>query len=533
MGNPSMVHSLSNSLVKPTPVTSRPGQQSLAASIASIGIGMAIPRTKQNGSTANTRDSLSTSAPRSISGGASYASALRIGATAEESETAITDQRLMGSLQSDLSQVWEGGIVSLQSQNNYNSTDINSYFYRGLDAERPLRSHSEPVIQLPESMASSDYFSQGRGVGALGGGFNRQAVYSGQSSPLKPIGSPLASTLPSLDLTYPPLPSLDLTWPSAPPSVDLTSALSSLDLTWLSSPSSKPLEPSMLDMLHGSNNGTPPPLSLPTPSNMDIMMAGNTNISHQQKQSYFQGQQGLNQSPYRQIEASHIPSGGGSHIPSSSAWDPPPSSAWGGDPPSSSAWAAMLMTHSPLTTSPPLTPPPSSPQHEQQQYFNQLGLQNQMAFNQAKQQKQQQQAQQEQQQQISHQSINNQHDYIYQRQQLQQLQQQQHFSEIGNPFNVNAQQVPTNGIAFNSSVPQGYSTGSGSGLGMAASSINSNIAGLRFRSESDLGAASRSGSEGMTSLSSGVTDREDLFNYDDLSPQASEFEPQKHSYKAW
>jgi hypothetical protein len=143
-----MVHSLSNSLVKPTPVTSRPGQQSLAASIASIGIGMAIPRTKQNGSTANTHDSLSTSAPRSISGGASYASALRIGATAEESETAITDQRLMGSLQSDLSQVWEGGIVSLQSQNNYNSTDINSYFYRGLDAERPLRSHSEPVIQV-------------------------------------------------------------------------------------------------------------------------------------------------------------------------------------------------------------------------------------------------------------------------------------------------------------------------------------------------------------------------------------------------
>jgi HD superfamily phosphohydrolase len=39
--------------------------------------------------------------------------------------------------------------------------------------------------------------------------------------------------------------------------------------------------------------------------------------------------------------------------------------------------------------------------------------------------------------------------------------------------------------------------------------------------------------KGMTSLSSGVTDREDLFNYDDLSPQASEFEPQKHSYKAW
>jgi hypothetical protein len=131
-------------------------------------------------------------------------------------------------------------IVSLQSdllnaQNNSNNTDTNSYFYRGLDAMleryiylciyiyvhiyihmyvymyiqmyiyihryvyvciyiyiyiyicmcvyifihiyRPLRSHSEPVIQLPDSMASSDYFSQRRGVGALGGGFNLQSLY--------------------------------------------------------------------------------------------------------------------------------------------------------------------------------------------------------------------------------------------------------------------------------------------------------------------------------------------------------------------
>lgn len=37
----------------------------------------------------------------------------------------------------------------------------------------------------------------------------------------------------------------------------------------------------------------------------------------------------------------------------------------------------------------------------------------------------------------------------------------------------------------------------------------------------------------MTSLSSGVTDKDDLFSYDDLSIQAPEFESQKNSYKAW
>jgi hypothetical protein len=168
----------------------------------------------------------------------------------------------------------------------------------------------------------------------------------------------------------------------------------------------------ILDMLQSNNNEPFPALSLPTPCNMDIIANNTISPQYQEqmhKHSYFQEQQGL------KIEESHVPS--------------------------PSAWASMLMTQSPPTTSfmthSPSTSSPTTPQHEQQQYFNQLGLQNQMVFNQAQQQQQQQQQQQ---------SINNQQrDYIHQqqqmfliqRQQLQHLQQQQ-FSVSGN-FALNAQ----------------------------------------------------------------------------------------------
>ena len=196
----------------------RPSQQSLAASIATIGV--PSPRAKQS-ATSLSSTAVNVAPPVSrVVAGASYAAALRTGAATDDSETSITDQMLIASLQSDLLQVQSSNSSSL-----YGGLFTDSHTQpTSLVIERPPRSLSEPVIQIPQKM-SADYFKnqlsiiQGRGgVAALGGAFNPVspllASFSSISPLQKAIRSPVMSALASPLL---PLPSLGLAWLSTPP----------------------------------------------------------------------------------------------------------------------------------------------------------------------------------------------------------------------------------------------------------------------------------------------------------------------------
>ena len=210
--------SMGSSMMSTVKPAARPSQQSLAASIAAIGV--PSPRTKQ-GSTAVASPVVSVAVPVSrVAAGASYAAALRTGATSDDSETSITDQMLIASLQSDLLQVQSSNSSSL-----YGGLFTDSHAHPTSSViERPPRSLSEPVIQLPNKM-SADYFKsqlsliQGRGgVAALGGAFNPVSpllTSFGSISPLqKAIRSPVMTALASPLI---PLPSLGLAWLSTSP----------------------------------------------------------------------------------------------------------------------------------------------------------------------------------------------------------------------------------------------------------------------------------------------------------------------------
>ena len=195
----------------------RPGQQSLAASIA--GIGVPSPRAKVGTATTN---SVVINVPPVVSrvaAGSTYAAALRTGAVAEDSETSITDQMLIAGLQSDLLQA-----QSSTSSMLYGGLFSDSHSHAPISViERPPRSFSEPVIQLPQKMGS-DYFKnqlsliQGRGVAALGGAFNPVSpllTSFGSISPSqKAVRSPVMTALASPLL---PLPPLGLAWLSTSP----------------------------------------------------------------------------------------------------------------------------------------------------------------------------------------------------------------------------------------------------------------------------------------------------------------------------
>ena len=119
--------------------------------------------------------------------GPSYAAALRArgavpaggvgsnGGVNDDSEASHTDQMLIASLQADL-------FDALSKANN----SPNDYLRDAQDSanviKRPPRSLSEPVIQMPGSSLSSEYFQSNLisriGVGALGGVFNPQQSVS-------------------------------------------------------------------------------------------------------------------------------------------------------------------------------------------------------------------------------------------------------------------------------------------------------------------------------------------------------------------
>ena len=237
VGNPQMVNSstgpgsASGINVKPTVI--KPIQQSLAASIAAIGV--PSPRAKitpvVNSGTVNITSSVSR-----VASGTSYATALRTGAVVEDSETSVTDQLLIASLQSDILQVQSsspssnnilyGGLFTDNTTTSSSLSITHPNHTTSSVIERPPRSLSEPVIQLPQKM-TPDYFKnqlsmiQGRGVAALGGAFNpvsplQPMTTYGSMSPLqKAIRSPIMTALAS---PLSPLPSLGLAWLSTPPS---------------------------------------------------------------------------------------------------------------------------------------------------------------------------------------------------------------------------------------------------------------------------------------------------------------------------
>jgi hypothetical protein len=473
MGSPSMIAASSSNGLKSA---TRSVQQSLAASIATIGV--PSPRAKQNiasyAAQESSNNGLYSSVSRGMVRGASYATALRVGATADESDTFITDQFNMSSMQSDLLDIQGGGTDSMYGG-----------LFNGLDPlynmQRPPRSLSEPVIQLPEGL---DYASMhGRGVGALG--LNPQSPsqppyqspLSGLNGSLNPsplntqraIGSPVAQTTPRSPV---------------PPS---------LGLAWLSTPPSKSLDNSnrnMNDLLLNGNGSTAelfPPLSLPTSSSVD----NETGMQAFQRQQFMQSQNASFQKLMTGTDnVGAIGQGQGLGQGGLGAVGIP----------SPLAWASMLMSQPSSETS------SLNPSHQPAQENHYPDPQQAQGF-------------------FSHQ----QHDYQYQQQQqlFQMQQQQQHFQQYGG----NTQ----GGLAYNPFVNQNQPHSNGYQLGVAVSPSPTGTS-------TESGAASRSGSLvesiGQLSMSdsSGTTDKDELFLYENsLDGDAPEFEPQTPhaAYKAW
>jgi hypothetical protein len=412
--------------------------------------------------------------PAARAGGGSYASAVRIGATAEESESTITDQMLIGSLQSDLFEAL--------------SSNDNNYMYGPSDSsciiQRPLRSLSEPVIQLPGSMLGPDYFQNHilnrMGVGALGGAHNPQSPnkFSYDVSPM-PTRSPVVSSQAST--------------PRSP-----------FGVAWLSTP------PSEME-----NVGTFPPLSLPASTSM-TGLSDSVSAPQTQRQSYQQG--GFDSELGDYFRNHSITSQQRVHRDESII-------------PSPSAWASMLMT--------PAMNPPSNSQRDQQ-YFNtqmppQRSTQGSLGqstegqeqghdfpylYEQHHQQLQQQQLQQQlQQQQLQLQQ--------QQRQQNQNQNQNQYFQQHSVYGLEKSIQNALNDESDSPFVSQGRSR--------SQSQCHTPWGTYGPGSLMGSGAGSRSGSilegAGSASLTSGVTDRDELFLFEDsrLDIEAPEFEPQSHT----
>ena len=473
----------------------RPG---LAASIAAIGIPSS--RCKQKTAPIDISQFSSNSGvspPISKGGivGASYATALRVGATTDDSETSLTDQMMIAGLKSDL-YAFGGG------------NGDNSYLFRMHDSsgviERPPRSLSEPAIQLPESMMGVDYLRNqimhGMGVSALGGAFNPQ-------SPLQSIyeDSSLLRMTPVQKVIRSP------TLSSQPPS----SVLSPLGLSWLNSSLS-----SSSDTLQQQGAvDVFPPLSLPASSSMvgdsTPVKRGypQTQFEHS-KHDYFQSQIGSANHRSEHIDETGIPT--------------------------PSAWASMLMSLPPSSSSPPVCRPQGHEQDLIHAYSTQVQQQQQGASQKGVA--------------LGFYSLQEQQSpelvypysyhpqqpesLVYQQQQTQQQQlYSQHQSLQPNLYEKNLQQGDSSSSSnynFSQSQSQwnGYSPVSGLGTVACGSAAGSGLGS---------GAASRSGSllesVGHVSLTSGTTDKDELFLFEDirLDGDAPEFEPQTlpSAYRAW
>ena len=488
VGDPAMM--MGHMLGKPI-IANKPG---LAASIAAIGV--PSPRSRQKTTASDmaqfsSNSGISSPISRGGMGGATYATALRVGASTDDSETSITDQMMIAGLKSDLYAFGGGG----------GGSGDHSYLFRMHDTiERPLRSYSEPVIQLPESMIGMDYFrnqiNEGMGVSALGGAFNPQSplqsIYE-NSSPTrlqKPIRSPVLS--------------------SQPPS----SVLSPLGLSWLNSSLS-----TTTDAMHLQGAGDLfPPLSLPVSSNMvgdslSIKREYQQSQYEHHKQDFFQSQIGAVSRHSEQIDEIGIPT--------------------------PSAWASMLMSLPSTSTSPQVSR--QQGQDSGQDAIHKSSMQMQM----------QQQSSEVNQQGVAlgfyslhdQQSQELNYPYSYQVQQeessvQQQVAQQQVYYQmqppLPNSYNKNLQGDSNNHHNFCPSQSQWNAYSPASGLGTVRSG---SIAGSGLGS----GAASRSGSllesVGHVSLTSGTTDKDELFLYEDmrLDGDAPDFEPHTlpAAYRAW
>ena len=351
VGNPPMVTPVPDVITKPTAV--RPSQQSFTASIAALGVPSS--RVKQNGiasnssnnnnnnnssnnSSTNNNVSIVPNVSRVVTG-ASYATALRTGATTgiEDNETSITDQLLISTLQSDLLSVQTNTNTKTNSnsnlnlinsanntinstnnntvmntKNNNNNNSSNNILYGGLFSdsghtlpsssviERPPRSLSEPVIQLPQKM-TPDYFKnqlsliQGRsniGVAALGGAFNPvsplQPTYGSMSPLQKAIRSPVMTALAS---PLSPLPSLGLAWLSTSP-LSAAASEGAIDTTKISSSTST-------STLVETNEFFPP---LPPSNNNSSNNSNNVTTVSNTRQQQLQQQQQQQQPDYQQLQ---------------------------------------------------------------------------------------------------------------------------------------------------------------------------------------------------------------------------------------
>lgn len=444
-------------------------RRGLEASIAAIGFPSSLRHDSDSQGQQHYQQHKSSAHPAARTGGGggggvgSYASAVRIGATPEESESTITDQMLIGSLQSDL--------FEALSSNDSNS----NYMYGPSDTsciiQRPLRSLSEPVIQLPGSMIGADYFQNHimnrMGVGALGGSFNPQSPskFPYDVSPM-PARSPVASSQAST--------------PRSP-----------FGLTWLSTP------PSELDTV-----GAFPPLSLPAVTSISGT-GDSTSAAQALRHSYQQGGFDTELGDYfrnHSISSQQRVQRDESIIPSPSAW------------------ASMLMT-------PAMSQPSNSLQRDQQFFNTQMPPQRSTQGSLGQSVEGQEQAH-------DFPYLYEQHHQQLQQQQLQQqLQQQrqqsqyfQHHSAYGLEKSV---QNALNDDSDSPFVSQGRSRSQSQcptpwGMYGPGSLMGS-------------GAASRSGSllegAGPPSLTSGTTDRDELFLFEDsrLDIEAPEFEPQSQS----
>ena len=402
------------------------------------------------------------STPRNC--GASYATALRSGA-ADDSEISLTDQLHIASMQSEM----------------FKQIKSNDDIYHGnrdssCIVQRPPRSYSEPVIQMPGGMSEMEYLNKQLmnrvGVAALGGACNPQSPssyqYEGGSSvhSRSPIASSQCST------------------PKTP-----------LGFSWLTTPAPETIQ--------GSGPSVFPPLSLPTSASAATTQNEQNGLRYQQQMS--DGQQGqysnsLYSSGQRGPDESIIPS--------------------------PSAWASVLMN-------PEAAAPSDSLQIREQQYYNSqmptlrsaLGSQvtnsdQQRDFpllyeqhhQQLQQQQQRQQLLQKQQQQLQQQQ--QQHLLHQQHQQFFQQQSQQSFDkDIQDALNDESE-VNFIKQSFSHSQSQSHSPWGFMGSGSGAASRNESQSLLESRDP--------------PSLTSGTTDRDELFLFEDmrLDVDAPEFEPQ-------
>ena len=569
--------SMGSSMMSTVKPAARPTHQSLAASIAAIGV--PSPRTKQGSTTvASPVVSVAVPVPR-VAAGASYAAALRTGATSDDSETSITDQMLIASLQSDLLQVQSSNSSSL-----YGGLFTDSHAHPTSSViERPPRSLSEPVIQLPNKM-SADYFKgqlslmQGRGgVAALGGAFNPVSpllTSFGSISPLqKAVRSPVMTALASPLI---PLPSLGLSWLSTSPAkaseslipdVPQLSPSASASATTGSSDFFQPLPPSNTMMMPAGQMGQQQLISRQQDFQqlqyMQQQFLQQQMQQMQQQQAYYQSQ-GLglfNQTLLNQQQMSMQMLNGQQQqqqqtlgaYPAQVATQGMQSQAQGTESvPSPLAWASMV-------TSPQQTQgQQQQQQQQQQQYFEPLlqpqGFQQGQGF-------------------YTTQQTMNQQQY-YQQQQYH-LQMQQHLQATGQySMGTMGMVLPPGGLSFNTPVQQqfmgtpymaqtegtppqaqtqtgiqggalngtatsptaanggggigGNSLGLGVGVGTISSSSTAPRSSLQLEGSGAVVGAYENGSVSLGDGSSSTVGKDELFLYEGLrlDGDAPEFEPQ-------